>query len=83
MYMASVSWNPLTNLKSNFVCMPQSKCGRPSPCWDDTLTNFSKVQNSSTMRHGGMLQVKFPCGSPLRDLMYSSAEPTLLCSHVY
>ena len=28
---------------------------------------------------GGMLHAKLPRGSPLRNLMYSSAEPTLVC----
>ena len=31
------------------------------------------------MTTGGMLHAKLPRGSPLRDLMYSSAEPTLVC----
>ena len=33
----------------------------------------------STVITDGMLQVKFPRGFPLRDFMYSSAEPTLVC----
>ena len=37
------------------------------------------LQSSSTMKTGGMLHAKLPRGSPLRDLMYSSAEPTLVC----
>ena len=37
------------------------------------------LQSSSTMTTGGMLHAKLPRGSPLRDLMYSSAEPTLVC----
>ena len=28
---------------------------------------------------GGMLRVKFPRGLPLKNCMYSSAEPTLVC----
>ena len=31
------------------------------------------------MTTGGMLHTKFPHGSPLKDFMYSSAEPTLVC----
>ena len=31
------------------------------------------------MTTGGMLHAKLPRGSPLKDLMYSSAEPTLVC----
>ena len=31
------------------------------------------------MTIGGMLHAKFPHGSPLRDFMCSSAEPTLVC----
>ena len=31
------------------------------------------------MTTGGMLHAKFPRGSPLKDFMYSSAEPTLVC----
>ena len=34
------------------------------------------------MKHGGMLQVKFPCGSLLRDLMHNSAEHALVSIHV-
>ena len=79
----SVSWNPLTNWESNFACMPQRKRGRPSARWDDTLTIFStEFFRNPTIRNGGMLQVKFPCGSFLRDIMYSFAGPTLVCSHV-
>ena len=39
---------------------------------------FSK-QSPSTIILGGMMQVKFPCGSHLKDLTYSPAEPTLVC----
>ena len=31
------------------------------------------------MTTGGKLHAKLPRGSPLRDFMYSSAEPTLVC----
>ena len=37
------------------------------------------LQNSSTMRPGSILQVKFPRGSPLEDFLHNSAEPTLVC----
>ena len=37
------------------------------------------LQSFSTMTTGGMLHAKLPRGSPRRDLMYSSAEPTLFC----
>ena len=36
-------------------------------------------QHFSRVTIGGMLQVKFPRGSPLQDSMYGSAEPTLVC----
>ena len=31
------------------------------------------------MTIGGMLHAKFPRGSPLKNFLYSSAEPTLVC----
>ena len=31
------------------------------------------------MTIGGMLHAKLPRGSPLKNFMYSSAEPTLVC----
>ena len=34
------------------------------------------------MTTGGMLHAKFPRGSPLKNFMYSSAEPTLVCTVV-
>ena len=34
------------------------------------------------MTTGGKLHAKLPRGSPLRDFMYSSAEPTLVCHPV-
>ena len=37
----------------------------------------SLLQSSSTMTSGGRLHAKLPRGSPLKDFMYSSAEPTL------
>ena len=37
------------------------------------------LPSSSTMTIGGMLHAKLPRGSPLRNFMYSSAEPTLVC----
>ena len=37
----------------------------------------SLLQSSSTMTSGGRLHAKLPRGSPLRNFMYSSAEPTL------
>ena len=34
------------------------------------------------MRNISVLQVQYPCSSPLRDLTHTSAEPTLVGSNV-
>ena len=68
-----VSWNPLMDWESDSSCKPQGKRGCPSTRWDDSSANFSREFLHKCCKQRG---------SPLKDFMYRSAEPTLVCNHV-